>query len=94
MAVVVQQMVFPQAAGILFTADPSPATGRSPPSTPASASAKPWSPASSNADVYKVRGDEVVAKGNRRETACDRGFAGRRNAGNMQSIRGARSRRR
>ena len=45
MAVVVQQMVFPQAAGILFTADPVTATGRSPPWRPASASARPWSPA-------------------------------------------------
>src|SRR5215207_5856016 len=45
MAVVVQRMVFPQAAGILFTADPSRATGRSPPWRPASASARRWSPA-------------------------------------------------
>jgi len=45
MAVVVQQMVFPQAAGILFTADPSRATGRSPPWRPASALVRLWSPA-------------------------------------------------
>ncbi len=45
MAVVVQQMLFPQAAGVLFTADPSPPTGRLCPSRPASASARPWSPA-------------------------------------------------
>ena len=43
MAVVVQQMVFPQASGVLFTADPVTATARSPPSRPASASARPWS---------------------------------------------------
>jgi phosphoenolpyruvate synthase/pyruvate phosphate dikinase len=45
MAVVVQQMVFPQAAGIFFTADPSRATERSPPWRRASASARAWSPA-------------------------------------------------
>jgi rifampicin phosphotransferase len=45
MAVVVQQMVFPHAAGVLFTADPSRPAGRSPPWRPASASARPWSPA-------------------------------------------------
>ena len=44
MAVVVQQMVFPQAAGILFTADPVTGNRRSHPWRPASASARPWSP--------------------------------------------------
>jgi len=44
MAVVVQQMVFPQAASS-SRPTPSRATGRSPPLRPASASARPWSPA-------------------------------------------------
>ena len=47
MAVVVQQMVFPQAAGILFTADP--VTGRRTIASPrpklASTEARPWCPA-------------------------------------------------
>jgi pyruvate,water dikinase len=45
MAVVVQHMVFPDAAGILFTADPVTATGRSPAWRPSSAWARHWSPA-------------------------------------------------
>ena len=43
MAVVVQQMVLPQAAGILFTVDPVTSNRRSPRWRPASASARPWS---------------------------------------------------
>jgi phosphoenolpyruvate synthase/pyruvate phosphate dikinase len=62
MAVVVQQMVFPQAAGVLFTADPVTSNRkvifrggqlrprRGPGLRPV------------NADVYKVRDGEVVAK--------------------------------
>ena len=46
MAVVVQQMVFPQASGILFTADPITATGRLRPSKRNPDSARRWSPAS------------------------------------------------
>ncbi|QDR81846.1 Phosphoenolpyruvate synthase [Sporomusa termitida] len=45
LAVVVQKMVFPQAAGILFTADPSPLIGKCYPLMPASALVRPWSPA-------------------------------------------------
>jgi phosphoenolpyruvate synthase/pyruvate phosphate dikinase len=45
MAVVVQRMVFPQAAGILFTADPVTGHRKSPPWRPASAWARRWSPA-------------------------------------------------
>src|SRR5438874_10030618 len=62
MAVVVQQMVFPQAAGILFTADP--VTGNR---TVASVEAsfglgEALVSGLVNADVYKVRDGEVVAK--------------------------------
>src|SRR5256886_2219537 len=62
MAVVVQQMVFPQAAGILFTADP--VTGN-PKVASVEASFGLGEALGSglvNADVYKVRDGEVVAK--------------------------------
>jgi len=62
MAVVVQQMVFAQAAGIVFTADP--VTGNR---TVASVEAsfglgEALVSGVVNADVYKVRDDEIVAK--------------------------------
>src|SRR5438067_7243371 len=62
MAVVVQQMVFPQAAGILFTADP--VTGnRKVASVEATFSlGEALVSGLVNADVYKVRDGEVVAK--------------------------------
>src|SRR4029077_11750021 len=62
MAVVVQQMVFPQAAGILFTADP--VTGnRKVASVEASFGLGEALVAGLvNADVYKVRDDEIVAR--------------------------------
>jgi len=62
MAVVVQQMVFPQAAGILFTADP--VTGnRKVASVEASFGlGEALVSGLVNADVYKVRDGEIVAK--------------------------------
>jgi pyruvate,water dikinase len=62
MAVVVQQMVFPQAAGILFTADP--VTGnRKVASVEASFGlGEALVSGLVNADVYKVRDGELVAK--------------------------------
>src|SRR5205807_9387375 len=62
MAVVVQQMVFPQAAGILFTADP--VTGnRQVASVEASFGfGEALVSGLVNADVYQVRDGEVVAK--------------------------------
>jgi phosphoenolpyruvate synthase/pyruvate phosphate dikinase len=62
MAVVVQQMVFPQAAGILFTADPI--TGnRKVASVEASFGlGEALVSGKVNADVYKVRDHKVVAK--------------------------------
>jgi len=62
MAVVVQQMVFPQAAGILFTADP--VTGnRKVASVEASFGlGEALVSGLVNADIYKVRDGEVVAK--------------------------------
>jgi phosphoenolpyruvate synthase/pyruvate phosphate dikinase len=62
MAVVVQQMVFPQAAGILFTADP--VTGNRKVSSVEASFGLGEALVSGlvNADVYKVRDGEVVAK--------------------------------
>jgi phosphoenolpyruvate synthase/pyruvate phosphate dikinase len=67
MAVVVQRMVFPRAAGILFTADP--VTGNR---KVASVEAVPGLGEALvsglvNADVYKVRDGEVVAKSKRQD---------------------------
>ena len=62
MAVVVQQMLFPQAAGILFTADPV-TSNRKVVSIEASFGLGEALVAGLvNADVYKVRDSEVVAK--------------------------------
>ncbi|MEA2213517.1 MAG: rifampicin phosphotransferase [Solirubrobacteraceae bacterium] len=62
MAVVVQQMVFPRAAGIMFTADPV-TSNRKVASVEASFGLGEALVAGRvNADVYKVRNGEVVAK--------------------------------
>jgi pyruvate,water dikinase len=62
MAVVVQQMVFPRAAGILFTADPV-SGNRKVASVDASFGlGEALVSGLVNADVYKVRGDHVIAK--------------------------------
>src|SRR2546429_1955609 len=62
MAVVVQQMVFPQVAGILFTADPV-TSNRKVASVEASFGlGESLVSGLVNADVYKVRDGEVVAK--------------------------------
>ncbi len=62
MAVVVQQMVFPEAAGILFTADPV-TSNRKVASVEASFGlGEALVSGLVNADVYKVRDGEVVAK--------------------------------
>ena len=62
MAVVVQQMVFPQAAGILFTADPV-TSNRKVASVEASFGlGEALVSGLVNADVYKVRDGEIVAR--------------------------------
>src|SRR5436309_6344206 len=62
MAVVVQRMVFPQASGILFTADPV-TSNRKVTSVEASFGlGEALVSGLVNADAYKVRDDEVVAK--------------------------------
>src|SRR5438093_8940346 len=62
MAVVVQQMVFPRAAGVLFTADP--VTGNRKVASVEATFGLGEALVSGlvNADAYKVRDDEVVAK--------------------------------
>src|SRR6059058_1056710 len=62
MAVVVQQMVFPHAAGILFTAEPV-TSNRKVATVEASVGlGEALVSGRVNADVYKVRGGEVVAR--------------------------------
>jgi rifampicin phosphotransferase len=62
MAVVVQQMVFPQAAGILFTADPVTANRKVTCVEACFGLGEALVSGLVNADVYKVRDGEVVAK--------------------------------
>ena len=62
MAVVVQQMVFPQAAGILFTADPVTSNRKIASVEAGFGLGEGLVSGLVNADVYKVRDGEVVAK--------------------------------
>jgi len=62
MAVVVQQMVFPKAAGILFTADPITANRKVASVEASFGLGEALVSGLVNADVYKVRDGEVVAK--------------------------------
>ena len=62
MAVVVQQMVFPRAAGILFTADPVTSNRKVSAVEACFGLGEALVSGLVNADVYKVRGGEVVAK--------------------------------
>jgi pyruvate,water dikinase len=62
MAVVVQQMVFPHAAGILFTADPVTSNRQVASVEAGFGLGEALVSGLVNADVYKVRDDEVVAR--------------------------------
>src|SRR5436305_4456103 len=62
MAVVVQQMVFPQAAGILFTADPVTSNRKVVAVEATFGLGEALASGLANADAYKVRDGEVVAK--------------------------------
>ncbi|HUE27741.1 MAG TPA: rifamycin-inactivating phosphotransferase, partial [Solirubrobacteraceae bacterium] len=62
MAVVVQRMVFPQAAGILFTADPLTSNRKVAYVEASFGLGEALASGLVNADVYKVRDGEVVAK--------------------------------
>jgi phosphoenolpyruvate synthase/pyruvate phosphate dikinase len=62
MAVVVQQMVFPEAAGILFTADPVTSNRKVVSVEATFGLGEALVSGMVNADAYKVRGGEVVAK--------------------------------
>ncbi len=62
MAVVVQQMVFPQAAGILFTADPVTFNRRVASVEASFGLGEALVSGRANADVYKVRDGEIIAK--------------------------------
>ena len=93
MAVVVQQMVFPHAAGIVFTADP--VTGNRKVATVDASFGLGEALVSGlvNPDVYKVRDGEVVAKAVAAKTACHPRFcrlAGRRYCRSTRSGRSSR----
>ena len=94
MAVVVQQMVFPDAAGILFTADPI--TGnRKVASVEASFGlGEALVSGLVNADTYEVRDGEIVDQGDRRQAAGDLCLACRRDGGTGDRGRRCRSNRR
>lgn len=62
MAVVVQQMAFPQAAGVLFTADPVTGNRKVAAVEASFGLGEALVSGLVNPDVYKVRGDEVVAR--------------------------------
>jgi pyruvate,water dikinase len=62
MAVVVQRMVFPQASGVLFTADPVTGNRRVASVEASFGLGEALVSGSVNADVYKVRDDEVIAR--------------------------------
>ena len=62
MAVVVQQMVFPQAAGILFTADPVTSNRKIASIEASFGLGEALVSGLVNADVYKVRDEEIVAR--------------------------------
>ncbi|HKT03576.1 MAG TPA: rifamycin-inactivating phosphotransferase [Rugosimonospora sp.] len=62
MAVVVQQMLFPQAAGVLFTADPVTGNRRVASVEASFGLSEALVSGLVNPDVFKVRGGEVVAK--------------------------------
>ena len=81
MAVVVQRMVFPQAAGILFTADP--VTGNRKVATVDAGFGLGEALVSGlvNPDVFKVRRRRGRRQGDRRQAACRSRPAGRRYAG-------------
>src|SRR4051794_21401827 len=67
MAVVVQQMVFPDAAGILFTADPVTSNRRVASVEAGFGLGEALVSGLVNADLYKVRDDAVVARTQRQE---------------------------
>ena len=62
MAVIVQQMVFPQAAGVLFTADPVTSNRKVASVEATFGLGEALVSGLVHADVYKVRDGEVVAK--------------------------------
>ncbi len=81
MAVVVQQMVFPEAAGVLFTADP--VTGNRKVAVVEATFGLGEALVSGlvNADAYKVRDGEVVAKAVATKQLAIHATAGGRDAG-------------
>ena len=81
MAVVVQRMVFPQAAGILFTADPVTANRKVASVEASFGLGEALVSGLVNPDVYRVRDGEIVAKAIATKQLGDLRLAGRRDAG-------------
>ena len=79
MAVVVQQMVFPQAAGVLFTADPVTSNRKVVSVEAIFGLGEALVSGLVNADVYKVRDGDIVAKEVATKQRADLRLAGRRN---------------
>ena len=81
MAVIVQQMVFPQAAGVLFTADPVTSNRKVTSVEAVIGLGESLVSGLVNADTYEVRDGEVVAKAIATKQLAITRLAGRRNAG-------------
>ena len=80
MAVVVQQMVYPQAAGILFTADPVTSNRKVVSIEATFGLGEALVSGRVNADVYKVRDGRIVAQDRRKQDVRPSRLAGRRDA--------------
>ncbi len=72
MAVVVQRMVFPQAAGVLFTADPITGNRKVASVEATFGLGEAMVSGMVNPDAYKVRDGKVVTQDGRRQTGADR----------------------
>ena len=83
MAVVVQQMVFPQAAGVLFTADPVTSNRKVASVEATFGLGEALVSGLVNADVYKVRDGDIVAKAVATKQRAIVRLAGRRNTGTV-----------
>ncbi len=91
MAVIVQQMVFPEAAGVLFTADPVTSNRKVVSVEATFGLGESLVSGRVNADVYKVRDGEIVAKAIATKQLRHPRLAGRRNAGRSDRRRSVRN---
>ena len=87
MAVVVQRMVFPEAAGVLFTADPVTSNRKIAYVEAAFGLGEALVSGLVNADIYKVQDGEIGAKVSRHQAARNPRLASRWNAGTSDRTR-------